>query len=93
MREPVRSTTFSAMIVALFIQRSITANPEELAAKAGKGKVVNGLPLGSAGCKERVDFGRVIGEYISKEGVRASTTKGMIIYAKDGSIHIVPAAP
>ena len=53
---------------------------------AGKGKM-KGL------CKEVIDFGKVIGEYV-KEGTdkRFKTTRGTIHYGKKG-VHIVPAKP
>jgi len=41
--------------------------------------------------KTRVDFGRVIGDFV-KDGVPAPTTNGIIINAKNG-VHIVPSAP
>ena len=43
--------------------------------------------------KERVDFGRIIGTYVSKDGsVRLETTVGLICYSKLGA-HIVPGKP
>ena len=43
--------------------------------------------------KERVDFGKVIGTYVSKDGsVRLETTVGLICYSKLGA-HIVPGKP
>lgn len=43
--------------------------------------------------KERVDFGKVIGQYINPEtGVGMDTTKGIIHYGKNGA-HIVLAHP
>ena len=54
--------------------------------KAGTGKF-----LGTN--KERVDFGKVIGQYIDPEtGIGVETTKGIIHYGKNGA-HIVPARP
>jgi hypothetical protein len=54
-------------------------------------------PKPNPGYKERVDFGRVIGEYALKiEGKPTSfypTTKGIIHYAADGKVHVVPADP
>ena len=45
------------------------------------------------GNKERVDFGRVIGEYVdAKTGKSYKTTRGIIHYSKDGT-HIVPSKP
>jgi len=43
--------------------------------------------------KERVNFGKVIGEHVSKEtGVKTQTTWGKIHYSKKGA-HIVPSKP
>lgn len=64
--------------------------------RVGTGQRVIG-EFGEAGFKERVDFGKVIGEYaLEIKGQPTQylpTTKGMIIYAKDGKIHIVPSDP
>ncbi len=70
----------------------LLADPAKLAERAGSGSPANDVPRGQAGFKERVDFGEVIGDFV-KDGVATPTTKGIIIYAKDNSIHIVPAAP
>ncbi|MDA1850416.1 polymorphic toxin type 50 domain-containing protein, partial [Bacillus cereus] len=54
---------------------------------AGKGQL---LPNGK---KERVDFGKTIGEYYDRDtGEYLETTRGMIHYGKDGA-HIVPSEP
>ena len=43
--------------------------------------------------KERVDFGRVIGQYYDQEtGQYVDTTIGIIHYGNDGA-HIIPAKP
>ncbi|MDO4571525.1 MAG: polymorphic toxin type 50 domain-containing protein [Planctomycetia bacterium] len=43
--------------------------------------------------KERVDFGKIIGQYMDPDSHVASDTKyGMIIYSKTG-VHVVPARP
>ena len=53
---------------------------------AGKGQM-KGL------CKEVVDFGKVIGEYVQEgTGKKFKTTRGTIHYGKKGA-HIVPAKP
>jgi len=39
-----------------------------------------------------VDFGEVIGDFV-EDGVGTPTTNGIITYAGDGSIHIIPARP
>jgi hypothetical protein len=70
----------------------LTADPKELASKAGSGKPVNNVPRGQPGFKERVDFGRQIGYYVDSTGHRVPTSIGIIHYAADG-IHIVPAKP
>jgi RHS repeat-associated protein len=72
---------------------TLTANPEELAGKAGTGQPVNNVPRGQPGFKERVDFGKVIGNFVDqKTGASTPTTKGIIHYSNNG-IHIVPARP
>jgi filamentous hemagglutinin len=71
----------------------LTANPEELAAKAGTGTPLNNVPRGQPGFRERVDFGKVIGKFVDRDtGVSMPTTKAIIHYSKEG-IHIVPAHP
>ncbi len=62
----------------------------------GTGQRVVG-EFGEAGFKERIDFGKIIGEYALKEAGQPirylPTTKGMIHYAKDGLVHVVPSNP
>ncbi|QQR72274.1 MAG: hypothetical protein IPJ17_12150 [Holophagales bacterium] len=70
----------------------LTADPEALAARAGTGLPANNVPRGQAGFKERVDFGETIGIFI-ENGVATPTSNGLIIYAADGTIHIVPVRP
>ena len=54
---------------------------------AGKGQL---LPNGK---KERVDFGKTIGNYYDRNtGEYLDTTNGLIHYGKDG-VHIVPSRP
>jgi hypothetical protein len=44
--------------------------------------------------KERVDFGRVIGQYYdAKTSTYLDTTRGMIHYDSKGGAHIIPSAP
>jgi hypothetical protein len=44
--------------------------------------------------KERVDFGKTIGQYYDTEtGTFTDTTKGIIHYDSKGQAHIVPARP
>jgi hypothetical protein len=65
-------------------------DPQALANKhAGTGQPANNEPRNSAGFKERVDFGEVIGLYNGQQ----PTQIGLIHYAKDGTVHIVPARP
>ena len=72
----------------------LTADPNELRYMAGKGTPVGKVKRGQSGFKERVDFKKVIGYYIDEETKKAMpTTMGNIIYAEDGSIHIVPVRP
>jgi hypothetical protein len=63
---------------------------------AGKGQRVIGT-IGEANYKERVDFGKIIGEYAKVIPGQPSeyipTTKGIIIYAKDGTVHLWPSDP
>ena len=65
-------------------------------AHVGKGQKVIGN-FGQSGYKERVDFGKIIGEYAQKiEGKPTKyspTSKGIITHAKDGSVHIYPTNP
>jgi filamentous hemagglutinin len=70
----------------------LTADPAELAKKAGTGQPANNVPRGAPGFKERVDFGKVIGNFVDKSGAKLPTTKGMIVYGKDG-VHIYPVRP
>lgn len=75
-------------------QRSVlTADPQSLLPQLGSGQQVGKLSVGQAGSKERVDFGKVIGNYVDKDtGTSLPTTKGIVHYGKDGA-HIVPARP
>jgi hypothetical protein len=73
------------------------AELEALAKKyAGTGQRVSG-PILEANYKERIDFGKIIGEYALKEEGRPvkylPTSKGIITYAKDGSMHVWPSDP
>ena len=70
----------------------LKADPIVLARRAGTGMPVNKIPPGQAGFKERIGFKDVIGDFV-KNGVATPTKNGIITYAKDGSIHIIPAAP
>lgn len=63
---------------------------------AGTGQKIVG-EVGLYGYKERVDFGCTIGYYAYKVEGQAieylPTTKGIITYAKDGTVHIIPSTP
>lgn len=63
---------------------------------AGKGYRVSG-PILEAGYKERVDFGKIIGEYAleskGKPTKYVPTTKGIIHYDKNGNAHVIPSDP
>ncbi|MDU5634688.1 polymorphic toxin type 50 domain-containing protein [Kluyvera cryocrescens] len=49
--------------------------------------------VGLAGSKERIDFGKPIGNFVDRDtGLSVPTTKGIVHYGKDGA-HIVPARP
>lgn len=62
----------------------------------GKGQKVAG-EFGEAGFVERIDFGIIIGEYAPGPNVSPAqflpTTKGIIKYAKDGKVHVIPSDP
>ena len=69
---------------------------EELVEKyMGTGESVGNSIPGTAGYKERIDFGEIIGECVYKENsgviIKSQTTKGIIHYDNDGWIHLVPA--
>jgi hypothetical protein len=68
-------------------------NPDELLKKyAGLGKKERGT-IGNPGYKETVDFGEIIGNWKSEDGIlQIPTTRGTIHHSKNGS-HIVPAKP
>ena len=63
---------------------------------AGTGEQVGKTLPGQAGYKERVDFGKIIGDYAKKQGSEVKfqpTTKGIIRYDKEGCIHVTPSEP
>lgn len=71
-----------------------TQELEELLKKyAGTGDCVKG-GWGEVEFKERIDFGKIIGNYV-QEGypeVKLPTSRGIIHYSKEG-MHIVPSNP
>jgi hypothetical protein len=72
----------------------LTADANELLKRAGTGRPVPGPPVGEAGSKEVINFGETIGIWVNDNGtVRLPTTNAMFIYAKNGSVHIVPTRP
>lgn len=71
----------------------LTANPAELGRQAGTGSSANGVPAGTPGARERVNFGTNIGNHVDPStGAKNATTNGIIHYSKRG-IHIVPSRP
>src|SRR5207253_2661443 len=78
----------------------ITLDPKDLEMLVkehlGTGQRVTG-ELGMQGYKERINFGVIIGEYALKvEGQPIQyipTSKGIITYAKDGTVHVYPTNP
>ena len=77
----------------------ITLKPSELEElikkRVGTGQRVSG-EFGEAGFVERVDFGKIIGEHaieIDGQTKYIPTTKGIIKYAKDGQVHVIPSNP
>jgi RHS repeat-associated protein len=69
----------------------LSANPIDLARRAGSGVQVGPVARGLPGFRERIDFGYKIGEVV-RDGVSTPTTRGIIHYSKEG-IHIVPSNP
>ncbi|MGU3780328.1 polymorphic toxin type 50 domain-containing protein [Burkholderia metallica] len=60
---------------------------------AGTGQPANNVAPGQPGYRERVNFGKVIGNYVDPvTGEKTPTTNGIIHYSKDG-VHIVPGRP
>lgn len=73
----------------------VHSDPQHLLSKfAGKGKPINNKMPGTPDYRERVDFGELIGYYVSEEnpGIKFPTTKGTIRYSKKGA-HIIPSHP
>jgi hypothetical protein len=71
----------------------LTVDPGSLLSRAGSGQPLNSVPRGTAGFRERVDFGRVIGRWSDGAGTFEDTTVGIIHYGSNGTVHIVPARP
>jgi RHS repeat-associated protein len=67
----------------------LNANAQELLDAFHEGNIISTQVINEV--KTRVDFGKVIGNYVNS-GVSMPTTKGIIINSKSG-VHIVPSAP
>nr|WP_280191956.1 polymorphic toxin type 50 domain-containing protein [Delftia sp. PS-11]KAJ8742623.1 transposase [Delftia sp. PS-11] len=69
-------------------------DPQSLLDKgAGTGQQVGDIPVGQPGSRERVDFGKNIGEYVDRNTrEKFPTNIGIIHYGSKGA-HIVPARP
>lgn len=72
---------------------TLTANPEALIQRAGMGTPVGSVPRGQAGFKERIDFGGIIGTFISRDGASSPTSIAVLHYRADGSVPIIPGRP
>ncbi|HHK5725460.1 TPA: hemagglutinin repeat-containing protein [Serratia marcescens] len=71
----------------------LTVKPDSLLSKLGTGQQVGSTVIGTPGSKERINYGKVIGNYIDPQtGVSTPTTNGIVHYGKNG-VHIVPARP
>ncbi|RTY52569.1 transposase [Pantoea sp. YU22] len=71
----------------------LTVQPDSLLSKLGTGQQVGNAAIGTPGSKERINYGKVIGNYIDPQtGVSTPTTNGIVHYGKNG-VHIVPARP
>ncbi|MEE6076941.1 polymorphic toxin type 50 domain-containing protein, partial [Avibacterium paragallinarum] len=71
----------------------ITTNLDSLKGYAGSGQKIGKNDVGSPGSKERVNFDKIIGNYIDPiTGESIPTSMGIIHYSKKG-YHIVPARP
>lgn len=70
------------------------SNPQRLLQEgAGQGQQIGDTPIGQPGSKERVDFGRTIGNYVDPvTGEKTPTNNGIIHYGSRGA-HIVPSRP
>ena len=62
---------------------------------AGTGKNVNDLKFGQPNYRERINFGEVIGKYVNSNSAPKGipTSKGIVIYDKQGRIHMFPSEP
>lgn len=70
----------------------LTVQPDSLLSKLGTGQQVGNMSIGTPGSKERINYGKVIGNYIDPQtGVSTPTTNGIVHYGRNG-VHIVPAS-
>jgi RHS repeat-associated protein len=60
---------------------------------AHTGRQIGSVPVGQAGSKELVDFGEDIGTVTGPNGEQIPTSVGVIHYAGDGTVHVVPTRP
>ena len=71
----------------------VTIDLNSLKGYAGTGQQVGKLEVGLPGSKERINFNKIIGDYIDPITGKSTPTKiGIIHYSKNG-YHIVPAKP
>ena len=70
-------------------------NAQELVDRfSHRGESANGISPGTPGSLERFDAGdQIIGVYRDSAGRSAPTTRGIIHYGSNGSVHVRPAAP
>jgi hypothetical protein len=77
-------------------RRSVLTDPDPqglLDRFGGTGTAVNDVPGGQPGFRERVNFGKIIGNFVDDDTGRSyPTTNGIIHYSKKGA-HIVPSNP
>jgi hypothetical protein len=97
--------TYSTCFIQVQIQDAlsnsqfiITFSMETLVShKCGGGQPIRGEIPFSAGFRERVDFGEIIGEYIKLDDagkiVSTNPTSKVIVHYSNKGIHIVPSDP
>lgn len=63
--------------------------------KVGTGEAVNHIVMGECGFKERIDFGEIIGMYLTEEKncIPKETKIGIVHYKINGFFHVVPGPP
>jgi hypothetical protein len=76
----------------------ITISSEELEILVekhkGTGQFIKNQPL-QPDFRERIDFGKTIGIFVDVEnpGVQVPTEIGMMVYDKQGKVHVIPVRP